>query len=151
MAIKSNVFDNEIYIPGCTLSRNDWDGRVGGGTFAYIRDGLPYSTRSDLEAPNIEACVIEINRVKARKNFIFTQAPDKKLEHFVESLSNVLRTVPSESNITILGDFNVNILAAKKDSIKGLVSGSCIAGFCYCLHFTPIQQIAIKIPCFVHF
>jgi hypothetical protein len=29
------------------------------------------------------------------------------------------------------------------------VSGSCIAGFCYCLHFTQIQQIAIKIPCFV--
>ena len=35
--------------------------------------------------------------------------------------------------------------------IKGLVSGSCIAGFCYCLHFTQIQQIAIKIPCLVHF
>jgi hypothetical protein len=27
--------------------------------------------------------------------------------------------------------------------VKGLVSGSCIAGFCYCLHFTQIQQIAI--------
>ena len=35
--------------------------------------------------------------------------------------------------------------------VKGLVSGSCIAGFCYCLHFTQIQQIAIKIPCLVHF
>jgi hypothetical protein len=34
---------------------------------------------------------------------------------------------------------------------KGLVPGSCIAGFCYCLHFTQIQQIAIKIPCLVHF
>jgi hypothetical protein len=31
--------------------------------------------------------------------------------------------------------------------MKGLVSGSSIAGFCYCLHFTQIQQIAIKIPC----
>jgi hypothetical protein len=36
--------------------------------------------------------------------------------------------------------------------VKGLVSGSCIAGFCYCLHFTQIQQIAIKnIPCLAHF
>jgi hypothetical protein len=35
--------------------------------------------------------------------------------------------------------------------VKGLVSGSCIAGFCYCLHFVQIQQIAIKIPCLVHF
>ena len=34
--------------------------------------------------------------------------------------------------------------------LKGLVSGSCIAGFCYCLHFTQIQQIAIKIPCLGH-
>jgi hypothetical protein len=29
-------------------------------------------------------------------------------------------------------------------TFKGLVSGSCIAGFCYCLHFTQIQQLAIK-------
>ena len=38
-----------------------------------------------------------------------------------------------------------------EELLKGLVSGSCIAGFCYCLHFTQIQQIAIKIPCLVHF
>ena len=33
---------------------------------------------------------------------------------------------------------------------KGLVSASCIAGFCFFLHFTQIQQIAIKIPCLVY-
>jgi hypothetical protein len=38
-----------------------------------------------------------------------------------------------------------------RQMLKGLVSGSCIAGFCYCLHFTQIQQIAIQIPCLVHF
>ena len=39
----------------------------------------------------------------------------------------------------------------KPGYLKGLVSGSCIAGFCYCLHFTQIQQIAIKIPCLARF
>ena len=89
--LKANVSDNEIYIPGYTLSRNDRDSRIGGGTLAYIRDGLPYCVRSDLQEPNIESCVIEVNRVKARKLFIFTiyKAPDKKLEHFIESLSYV--------------------------------------------------------------
>ena len=68
-----------------------------GGTLDYIRDGLPYCVRSELQAPNVESCVVEINRVKARKLFIFTlyKASDKKLEHFIESLSNVLRTVPT--------------------------------------------------------
>jgi hypothetical protein len=42
-------------------------------------------------------------------------------------------------------------LAEHKLYFKELVSGSCIAGFCYCLDFTQIQQIAIKIPCLVHF
>ena len=89
--LKANVSDNEIYIPGYTLSRNDRDGRVGGGTLAYIRDGLPYCTRSDLQASNIESSVIEINRKKARKLFVFTvyKAPDKKLELFLEGLSNI--------------------------------------------------------------
>ena len=70
-------------------------------------------------APNIESCVVEINRIKARKLFIFTlyKAPDRKLEHFVESLGNVYYVLFLRKLILfiILGDFNVNVLAAKKD------------------------------------
>ena len=40
--LKANVSDSEICIPGYTLSRNDRDSRIGGGTLAYNRDGLPY-------------------------------------------------------------------------------------------------------------
>ncbi len=81
---------------------------------------MPYCTRSDLQASNIESSVIEINRKKARKLFVFTvyKAPDKKLELFLEGLSNMLRIVPSESDIIILGDFNVNVLATKKDPLR---------------------------------
>ena len=41
------------------------------------------SVRSDLQAcTEYESCVVEINRIKARKLFIFTlyKAPDRKLE-----------------------------------------------------------------------
>ena len=70
--LKANVSDSEIFIPGYTLLRNDRDSHIGGGTLAYIHDGLPYCVRSDLQAPNVESCVVEINRAKARKLFIFT-------------------------------------------------------------------------------
>ena len=70
--LRANISDSEVGIPGYTLSRNDRDSLVGGGTLAYIRDGLPYRVRSDLQAPNIESSVIEVNREKARKLFIFT-------------------------------------------------------------------------------
>ena len=81
-----------MYPWGYTLSRNDRDSRIEGGILAYNRDGLPYCVHSDLQAPNIESCVVEINRIKARELFIFTlyKAPDRKLEQFVESLGNVL-------------------------------------------------------------
>ena len=97
--LKANVPDSENFTPGIPLSRNDRDSRIGGGTLVNIRDGLPYCVRSDLQAPNVESCVVEINRAKARKLFIFTlyKAPDRKLEHFIESLSNVVRTVPTEA------------------------------------------------------
>ncbi len=109
--------DNEIYIPGYTLWRSDRDRRVGGGTLAYIRDALPCCTRSDLQASNIESSVIEINRKKQENllYLLYIKLLTKKLELFLEGLSNMLRIFPSESDIItcILGDFNVNVLATK--------------------------------------
>ena len=47
------------------------------------------------------------------------KAPDRKLKYFIKSLGSVLRTVPTEADIIIIsGDFNVNVLAAKKEPLR---------------------------------
>ena len=69
----------------------------------------------------------------------------KPLNHFVDKIHFKMENIQMVLNAISPGDYMVSL------DLKGLVSGSCIAGFCYCLHFTQIQQIAIKIPCLVHF
>jgi hypothetical protein len=44
------------------FSRNDRSGRSGGGTLAFVRDGIPYKTWTDLRS-NIESTVIQITEV----------------------------------------------------------------------------------------
>ena len=61
--LNSDITDGEISIPGYTFSRNDRNGRSGGGTLAFVRDGIPYKIRTDLLSSNIESTVIEITRL----------------------------------------------------------------------------------------
>ena len=38
--LNSEITDDEISIPGYTFSRNDRNGRSGGGTLAFVRNGI---------------------------------------------------------------------------------------------------------------
>ena len=115
--LNPNITDNEITIPGYTFARQDRDGRPGGGTLALVRDGIPYRTRTDMLSGNIESCVIEVTRPKTKRIFIFTvyRAPDRPLDSFIDDLNHTLAAFPSEAEVILLGDFNVNYLAKKTD------------------------------------
>ncbi len=116
--ISETWLNSEISIPGYTFSRNDRDGRSGGGTLTFVRDGIPYKTRNDLLSSKIESTVIEITRLKTKSLFIFTinKAPDQLLESLTEELDTALSCISSEAEVILLGDFNVNFLATKNDA-----------------------------------
>ena len=120
--LNSNISDGEISIPGYTLSRNDRNGRTGGGTLAFVKDGIRYKTRPDLLSNNIESTVIEITRPKSKSLFIFTiySAPDQLLESLTEEVDIALSSISSEAEILLLGDFNVNFLAKQNDASRAL-------------------------------
>ena len=111
-----------IRFPGYTFSRNDRNGRSGGGTLAFVRDGIPYKIRTDLPSSNIESTVIEITRPKCKSHFIFTiyKAPDQLLESLTEELDTALSSISLEAEVILLGDFNVNFLATKNDASRAL-------------------------------
>ncbi len=120
--LNSDIIDGEISIPGYTFSRNDRNGRSGGGTLAFVKDGIPYKTRNDLLSSKIESTVIEITRPKTKSLFIFTiyKAPDQLLESLIEELDTALSCISSEAEVILLGDFNVNFLATKNDASRAL-------------------------------
>ena len=67
---KPSTTDAEIDIPNYSITRNDRTDKTGGGTAFYVRNGLPFRSRGDLQSSNIETCCIEIIRPKTKSLFI---------------------------------------------------------------------------------
>ena len=70
--LTNKISDPELTIQGYSFARNDRKNKKGGGCIIYIRDGLPYCTRPDLQDNNIETCVLEVNQLKCKNLFIWS-------------------------------------------------------------------------------
>ena len=81
----------------------------------YVRDGLPYRVRPDLEDENIESCVIEVTRSKCKKLFIWTiyRAPDSPLGGFIDILNSKMEQLPQ---IILPGNFHVDFVMTGRAS-----------------------------------
>ena len=105
-------------ISGYSFVRNDLKGdQHGGGTLTYIKDGIPYRTRTDLLTTEMESCLIELTCPNCKRLFIFTvyRPPDQVLDSFIGALNGSLSAMPTYAEILLLGDFIVNYLAKKSD------------------------------------
>ena len=89
--LTSNRSDDEISIPGYSLTRNDRIEKHGGGTFAFVKNTIPYKIRVDLQNKNIESTVIEITRQKSKSLFILTiyRAPGQPLTSYCTILYSI--------------------------------------------------------------
>ena len=83
----------------------------------YVCDGIPYNHRMDLTAENIETCWVEVNRQKCKRLFVgcVYRPPNVCFDSFIDQLNNLLTELPADSEIIVLGDFNVDFLARKSD------------------------------------
>ncbi len=63
--LKPSTPNDEIDIPNYSIYRNDRTDKTGGGMAFYVRNGLPFRLRGDLQSSDIETCWIEIIRVGA--------------------------------------------------------------------------------------
>ena len=115
--LDSSILDSEVSVPGYTLTRNDRKARQGGGTAIYVKDGIPFKYRVDLSSGNFETLWIEIARPMCKKQFVccLYRAQDCPTDSLLEDLNNSVERIPDEAELTILGDFNIDV-AAKKGS-----------------------------------
>ena len=111
--LNSDILDSELAIDGYSFIRQD---RKGGGCMVYVRENLPYCIRPELQAENIESCVIEINRPKCKTIFLWTvyRTPDLPLETFIDGLNSKIASLPLNAEVCLLGDFNVDFLSKQR-------------------------------------
>jgi exonuclease III len=65
--LNTSISDAEIHISGYTCIRKDRPGgKRGGGTMAYIRNGLPFRVRDDLNTNDVECLWFEIVRNRCK-------------------------------------------------------------------------------------
>ena len=108
--LKHLTTDAEIDIPNYSITRNDRTDKTGGGTAFYVRNGLPFRSRGDLQSSNIETCWIEIIRPKTKSLFICSvyRSPNFSIQTFIEKLRNDLSEIQERAEVILLGDFNVD-------------------------------------------
>ena len=112
---------NLVNIPGYNLVNNNRHTKKGGGTAVLVKEGMPFTTRSDI-APfyeqELELTYIEIT-AKNGKHFIIGslyRAPNTNPSRLIEHISEVNSKRKSESGIKelILGmDHNMDLLKSE--------------------------------------
>ena len=107
--LDNSYTDQSIKIEGYNLIRRDRD-TFAGGVCIYIREDLAFNPRQDLQNINFEDVWVEILLPRCKPIIIGTcyKAPDNN--NLTECLENTLNLVNPESDIYVLGDFNICLL-----------------------------------------
>ena len=121
--LKPDISDSEVALPGYSIIRMDRQNKIGGGTAIYVRDGIPFKTHSDLMNNDLENCMIEVLRDKSKKLFIccIYRAPNNSLENYLSMLSNIILKLPNNSELILLGDFNIDLSKKTRSPSKQLL------------------------------
>ena len=116
---------NDCEIGGYIFEQKNRKNAKGGGVAAYIKNGVPYTRRDDLENEDLEILWLEI-QIKDTKSFLLavTYRPPDTSKHvsksFVKLLEQKMRTVRKENKeLIIIGDLNCDYSSpSTHDEIK---------------------------------
>ena len=117
--LDESIQDFEISLPGFVCVRKD---RIGakkgyGGVAIFVRVGLPFRVRYDIDVGQSECLWIELTRAKCKPTIICSayRAPDKNFDDFLSDLQSCMPALDLEkSDLVFLGDLNVNMLSNSK-------------------------------------
>ena len=126
--IDSTITDSEIAIPGyltCRLDRT----LHGGGTMIYFSDRLNVKKNARLTSKAHESLWVELKFEKSKPIYIcslYRPPCSKAIEdtgRYTKYLSSCFDNLRKDSEVFILGDFNVDV--AKKNNLSSLISELC--------------------------
>lgn len=119
----------KLEVEGYTYIREDRKNGEGRGVGLYIKDGIDFVRRDDLENSDMESIWVEINLTNTKPILLgnFYRPPDSSEylpKNFNAVLANVLEKIDKSNHETIImGDMNVNYLSKNEHSnIKNIFS-----------------------------
>ncbi len=110
--LNNGISNTEVDINGYCIERHDRNSQ-GGGVAIYIKDGLKYERKLELEEPQFETLCIEF---KINKNLpclliCAYRAPKQPIEPFIDYLDVVMReALRLDKQVIIIGDLNCECL-----------------------------------------
>ena len=104
--LDESVLDSEMSISDYCLVRCDRN-RNGGGVCLYIRNDIPFSQRLDLGSDDLELLCCDILLPKTRPIVVGACYRPPKQNDFFEKLEEELFKIRTDSEIYLLGDFNI--------------------------------------------
>ena len=112
--LDKDIDDNEIELPGYSITRRDRSERTGGGVMIYIRENLLFNGRNGLHNSN-EAIWIQVNRTRCKPLIIgcVYRPPNQQVDKFLEGCNNSLAGIESHFDKIILGDLNIDYSSKK--------------------------------------
>ena len=98
-----------------TPERKDRPGDPHGGVMIYVKDGIFYKRRMDLEIRGVESMWIEvIHNHKSILYGLFNRPPNANGQYFTNIEDSISLAIDTGiSNIIVTGDFNFNYLNAQ--------------------------------------
>ena len=107
--LDDTIGDNEIGVDGYSVLRRDRN-RHGGGVLVYVKDGLAFNRRPDLEVEGCETLWVELFLPKTKGILVNCcyRPPDDQM--FLTKFEATLKLVePLGNECYILGDLNINV------------------------------------------
>ena len=115
--LDDSVLDSEISMDNYCLILQDRN-RNGGGVCMYIRSDISFSYRNDLESDGLEVLWCDILLPKSKPIVVGACYRSPKQNDLIEKLEDILFQIRSDSEIYILGDFNIYFLQKSSNLFK---------------------------------
>lgn len=111
--LSDNIADGELHIPHFRLFRKDRGHGRGGGVAIYCHESIRAVRRHDLEIQSAEIIWLEVHQQK-KINLVGCcyRAPAVPADHWTGLEESLHRASAVSESITLLGDFNVDLLQA---------------------------------------
>lgn len=117
---------NDLYrLPGYKIYRNDRKARKrGGGLVTYIKGEIKCDSQSyehlNISNQHLETLIVKINLPQTKPIIIINtyRPPSGKAAEAIDKLQEIIDNVPRNSEIYILGDLNIDLLAINSPSFK---------------------------------
>ncbi len=121
--VTSIVEDHYLNVNGYSMVRKDRQHKQGGGLIMYIRNGVNYRRRLDIECADLEIICIEIKLPNKSILLSTVYRPpnndSQSVQHWLHHMEESLYQMYSENKPTVLmGDTNIDLISDHTDVLK---------------------------------